>query len=59
MDREGRKARFKVFTAEVVSFRLVSHSEAKAVMDAQKGVYETTSGGCTSKVSNHKAGMES
>ena len=55
-----RKAqtRLKIFTAEVVSFRLVSHSEAKAATDAQKGVYETASGGCTSKVSDYKAGME-
>jgi len=39
-----------------VSLRLVSHSKDAA--DAQDGVYGTASGGCTSKVGDHKAGME-
>ena len=59
--KEGEKdikARQQVFTAEVVPFRLVSHPKEKAVADAQEGVYGTASGGCTSKVGDHEAGIE-
>ena len=37
---------------------LISHPKEEAVMNAQKRVYGTTSGGCTSKVGDHEAGME-
>ena len=57
MQQRGHEARFKVFTAEVVSLRLVSHSKEEAAIDAQ-GVHGTTSGGCTSKVGDHEAGMK-
>ena len=56
--REERKIGFKVLTAEVVSLRLVSYPKDKAAIDAQEGVHRTTSGGYTSKVGDHKAGME-
>jgi len=52
------KVRFKVYTAEVVFLRLVSHPKEESATDAQEGVHGTTSGGCTSKVSDHEAGME-
>ena len=55
---EGHETRFKISTAEVVSLRLVSHPKEKAATDAQKGVYGTASGGCTSEVGDHEAGME-
>ena len=48
----------QVFTAEVVPFRLVSHPKEKAAADEQEGVYGTASGGCTSKVGDHEAGMK-
>ena len=48
----------KISTAKVVSFGLVSHPKEEAATDAQEGVHGTTSGGCTSKVSDHEAGME-
>jgi len=41
-----------------VSHGLVSHPKEKAAMDAQEGVHGTASGGCTSKVGDHEAGME-
>jgi len=41
-----------------VSLRLVSYPKEEAAMDAQEGVYGTASRDCTSKVSNHEAGME-
>jgi len=41
-----------------VSFRLVSHPKEEAATDAQEGMHGTKSGGCTSKVSDHEAGME-
>ena len=56
--REERKTGFKVLTAEVVSLRLVSYPKEKAAMDAKEGVHGTISGGYTSKVGDHKAGME-
>ena len=55
--REECKTGFKVLTTEVVSLRLISYPKEKAVMNAQ-GVHGTTSGGYTSKVGDHKAGME-
>ena len=45
-------------TAEVVSLRLISHPKEEIAKDAEKGVHGTTSGGCTSKVGDHEAGME-
>jgi hypothetical protein len=47
---EECETRFKVFAAEVVSFRLVSYSEAKTATSAQKGVNGATSGGYARKV---------
>ena len=44
--------------ADMVSLRLVSHPKEKAAADAQERVYGTASGGCTSKVGDHKAGIE-
>jgi len=41
-----------------VSLRLVSDLKEEAAADAQEGVYGTASGGCTSKVGDHEAGME-
>ena len=55
--REERKTGFKVLTVEVVSLRLVSYSKDMATTDAQEGVHGITSGGYTSKVGDHKAGM--
>jgi len=42
----------------MMSLRLVSHPKEKAVTNAQEGVYETTTGDCTSKIGDHEAGME-
>ena len=50
-------ARFKVFTAEVVSLRLVSYSEAKAATYAQEGVDGTASGGRAEDVSDNEEGV--
>ena len=37
----------------------LSHTQKrKAAADAQEGVHETTSGGCTNKVGDHEACME-
>ena len=47
---EDCETRFKVFAAEVMSFRLVSYSEVKTVTSAQKGVNGATSGGYARKV---------
>jgi hypothetical protein len=44
--------------AEVVSLRLISHQKEEVATNAQERVYGTTSGGCTSKVGDHEAGME-
>ena len=55
MKRVG--ARFKVFTAEVVSLRFVSYSEAKAVTYAQEGVDGTASGGRAEDVSDNEEGV--
>ena len=52
------KTRLKISTVEVVSFRLVSHPKEEAATDAQEGVHGTASGGCTSKVGDHEAGMK-
>jgi len=41
-----------------MSLRLVSYPKDKAATDAQEGVHRTTSGGYTSKVGDHEAGME-
>jgi len=38
--------------------RLISNPKEEAAKDAQEGVHGTTSGGCTCKVDDHKAGME-
>jgi len=40
-----------------VSLGLVSYPKEKAATDAQEGVHGTISGGYTSKVDNHEAGM--
>ena len=42
----------------MVSLRFVSHSKEEVAKDAHGRVHGTTSGGCTSKVCNHEAGME-
>jgi len=42
----------------VVSLRLISHPKEEAATDAQEGVHGTATGGCTSKVDDHEAGME-
>ena len=42
----------------MVSLRFVSHSKEEVAKDAQKRVHGTASGGCTSKVGDHEAGME-
>ena len=42
----------------MVSLRLVSHSKEEVAKDAQERVHGTASGGCTSKVGDHEAGME-
>ena len=55
---EWHKIRFKICTAEVVSLRLVSHPKEEAAKGAQERVHGTASGGCTSKVGDHEAGME-
>ena len=47
-----------MFVAEVVSIRLISHPKEKAAKDAQEGVHEITSGGCTSKAGDHEVGLE-
>ena len=49
-------ARFKVSTAEVVSLRLVSYSEANAIF-AQEGNNGATRRGRTDEISNHKEGV--
>ena len=36
----------------------VSHSKEEVAKDAQERVHGTASGGCTSKVGDHEAGME-
>ena len=36
----------------------VSHSKEEVAKDAQERVHGTASGGCTSKVDDHEAGME-
>ena len=58
MQQRRHEARHKILTAEVVSLRLVSYPKEKAATDAKEGVHGTTSGGYTSKVGDHKAGME-
>ena len=55
---EERKTRLKIFTVEVVSLRLVSHSEKEVTMNAQARISGATSGGSISKVRNDWAGME-
>ena len=42
----------------MVSLRLISHPKEEVVNDAQERVHGTASGGCTSKVGDHEAGME-
>ena len=42
----------------MVSLRFVSHSKEKVAKNAQERVHGTASGGCTSKVADHEAGME-
>ena len=42
----------------MVSLRFVSHSKEEVAKDAQERVHGTASGGCTSKVGDHEAGME-
>ena len=54
---EEQGARFKVFTAEVVSLRIVSYSEAKAAMYAQEGGNGTTSGDRAKDVSDNEEGV--
>ena len=54
---EEHKTRFKISTAEVVSLRFVSHSKEEVANDVQERVHGTASGGCTSKVGDHEAGM--
>ena len=61
-DRSGlshtqQGARFKVFTAEVVSLRLVSYSEAKAATYAQEGSNGATSGGRAKDISDNEEGV--
>jgi hypothetical protein len=41
-----------------VSLRFVSHSKEEVATDVQERVHGTASGGCTSKVGDHEAGME-
>ena len=53
-EREEQEARPKVFTAEVVSLRLVLCSEAEAATYAQEGGNGATSSGRAKDVSNHK-----
>ena len=50
-------ARFKVSTAEVVSLRLVSYSEAKAATYAQKGGNGATGRVRAKDVSNNEDGQ--
>jgi len=56
--RKMRRARSKtqVFTAEMVSLRLVSYSEAKAAMYAQEGGNGATGGGRAKDVINNEDG---
>ena len=42
----------------MVSLRFVSHSKEEVAKDAQERVHGIASGGCTSKVDDHEAGME-
>ena len=53
---EEQGARFKVFTAEVVSLRFVSYSEAKAATYGQGG-NGTTSGDRAEDVSDNEEGV--
>ena len=49
--------RLKIFTAEVVSFRLVSYPEEKVAAYAQEGDNGATSGGRAKDLSNHEEGV--
>ena len=42
----------------MVSLRLISNPKEEAAKDAQERVHGTASGGCTSKIGDHEAGME-
>ena len=54
---EEQGARFKVFTAEEVSLRFVSYSEAKAATYAQEGGNGATSGDHAKDMSNYEEGV--
>jgi len=58
LQQRGHEARFKVFTAEVVSLRLVPYSETKTATFAQTGINGATSGGQANKISSHKESLE-
>ena len=56
-EREEQGTRLKVFTAEVVSLRLVSYSETKAATYAQEGDNGAIDGGRVKDVSNNEDGV--
>ena len=56
-DIDCSKARFKVFTAEVVSLRFVWYSKAKAATYAQEGGNGTTSGNRAKDVNDNEEGV--
>ena len=54
MQQRRRETRFKIFTAEVVSLRLVSYSKAKAATFAQKESNGAIRRGRDNEANNYK-----
>ena len=58
MQQRRRETRFKIFTAEVVSLRLVSYPKAKIATFTQIRNDGTRSGGQANKTNSHEESLE-